>query len=490
MRINREDAGLAVDALLGFLRARAKQRKAQLFEHDDFLYLHLSVRRFPSTSRLNPYRIPLPHSLHPLDPSRTSLCLIADDSLAETARSTAAAEKLPFDSVIPLSELRTDYVPFESRRRLCDSYDIFFAERRIITLLPRLIGNYFFKKKKIPLAVNISRPGWPEAVRQACRSTLLFLASGTGIGMKVGRVSMDREEIIDNLMAAIEGAVNHVPKKWANIRCMYIKAAQSVALPIYQVVPEMGMKIEVGSRDKAEPLDGMVVQERDGKSGVEKEKSRKKRVGSKKGRGRIHDMDYAGDELVDCSDDDEEVADEQVNDELGMKKKKKDGKGKLSKGKKRRTAAIDKDDSEEKEGGDQFIELDTWRKMRKRAKKIVNSEVEEHDINDGLTVDAIVAAVEVDHGDKKELLLKKKMKSKGKKGKKVSLHGSTEDQENVGADGEANVKNVDAAIAIAVSDDDDPVDVHISNVKKSAKNNEKIAKERKVRKVKKAKLRH
>ncbi|KAL0921020.1 hypothetical protein M5K25_008046 [Dendrobium thyrsiflorum] len=323
--LSREEAGLAVDALLGFLRARAKQRKAQLFEHDDFLYLHLSVRRFPSTSRLNPYRIPLPHSLHPLDPSRTSLCLIADDSLAETARSTAAAEKLPFDSVIPLSELRTDYVPFESRRRLCDSYDIFFAERRIITLLPRLIGNYFFKKKKIPLAVNISRPGWPEAVRQACSSTLLCLASGTGIGMKVGRVSMDREEIIDNLMAAIEGAVNHVPKKWANIRCMYIKGVQSVALPIYQVVPEIGMKIEVGSRDKAEPLDGMVVQKRDVKSGS------KKRVGSKKGRGRIHDVDYVGGELVDCSeDDDEEVADEQVNDELGMKKKKKrkkDGKG-------------------------------------------------------------------------------------------------------------------------------------------------------------------
>ncbi|PKU65131.1 ribosomal L1 domain-containing protein 1-like [Dendrobium catenatum] len=494
-RIIREDAGRAVDALLGFLRARAKQSKAQLFEHDDFLYLHLSVRRFPSTSRLNPYRIPLPHSLHPLDPSRTSLCLIADDSLAETARSTAAAEKLPFDSVIPLSELRTDYVPFESRRRLCDSYDIFFAERRIITLLPRFIGNYFFKKKKIPLAVNISRPGWPEAVRQACRSTLLFLSSGTGIGMKVGRVSMDREEIIDNLMAAIEGAVNHVPKKWANIRCMYIKAVQSVALPIYQVVPEMGMKIEVGSRDKAQPLDGMVVQERDGKSGAKKEKSRKKRVGSKKGRGRIHDVDYVGGELVDCiEDENEEVADEQENDELGMekKKKKKDGKGKLIKGKKRRTAAIDKDEGEEKESGDQFIELDTGRKMRKRAKKIVNSEVEEHDINDGLTVDAIVTAVEVDHGDKKELLLKKKMKSKGKKGKKVSLHGSNEDQENVGADGEANVKNVDAAIATSVGDDDDDdhVDVHISNVKKSAKNNEKIGKERKVRKAKKTKLRH
>ncbi|XP_020591917.1 ribosomal L1 domain-containing protein 1-like, partial [Phalaenopsis equestris] len=402
-RVNREEAGRAVDALLGFLRARSKQLNAQLFEHDDFLYLHLSVRRFPSTSRINPYRIPLPHSLHPLDPSRTSLCLIADDSLAETARATAAAEKLPFDSVIPLSELRTDYVPFESRRRLCDSYDIFFAERRIITLLPRLIGNYFFKKKKIPLAINISRPGWPEAVRQVCRSTLLFFGSGTGIGMKVGRVSMDREEIIDNLMAAIEGAVNHVPKKWENIRCMYIKSVQSVALPIYQVVPETGMKIDIGLRETLEPSDGIVVQEGDRKSGLEKENRRKMRVGSKKRKGRIHDVDYIGGELVDENEDDDgEGAEELEIDDMRMgKKKKKDGKGKLSKGRNGRTTSIDEYGPEEKENGDQFTEFDTGKRIRKRAKKIVNPEVEEHDIKDGLMFGAIVAADEDYHGDSK-----------------------------------------------------------------------------------------
>lgn len=310
--------------------------------------------------------------------------------------------------------------------------------------------------------------------------------------MKVGRVSMDREEIIDNLMAAIEGAVNHVPKKWANIRCMYIKAVQSVALPIYQVVPEMGMKIDIGSREEAEPLDGIVVQKRDGKSGEGKEKSRKKLVGSKKRKGRIHDVHYVGGEFVDGNevDDDREGVEEQENDDLGMEKKKKnkkkkDGKLKLSKGKK---AVIDEDDHEEKESGDQFIKLDTGKKMRKRAKKIVNSEVEEHGIIDGLAVDTIVAADVDEHGDDKELLLKMKVKNKSKKGKKISLHASNGDQENLGPDDESNVMDGDDAIA-TTANDGDHVDVDLSNVQKRVKNNEKIGNDKKVKKVKKTKLR-
>ncbi|KAK8949720.1 hypothetical protein KSP39_PZI005768 [Platanthera zijinensis] len=303
-RISREDVGCAVDALLGFLRLRGKQQKAQLFQHDDFLYLNISVRRFRSTSRLKPYLIRLPHTLHPLDPSRTSLCLIADDSLADAALSTAANENLPFDSIIPLSQLRTDYVPFEARRRLCDSYDIFFAERRIVPPLSRLIGNYFFKKNKLPLPINISRRGWPEAVREACRSTLLHLRSGTCSGLKVGRVSMDQEQIVDNLMAAINAAVGHIPKKWANIRCMHIMSVQSVALPIYQAIPQIGMRIDLPPRE------------------TEAEENKKKHELSKKRKIRIHDVDFTCTDLHDRSEEaDGDCEQVQTNDELGLKKK-------------------------------------------------------------------------------------------------------------------------------------------------------------------------
>ena len=56
---------------------------------------------------------------------------------------------------------------------------------------------------------------------------------------------MEEEEIVENVMAAVEAAVEKVPEKWANVRALHLKAVDSVALPIYQVVPELGMKIEV-----------------------------------------------------------------------------------------------------------------------------------------------------------------------------------------------------------------------------------------------------
>jgi len=56
---------------------------------------------------------------------------------------------------------------------------------------------------------------------------------------------MEEEEIVENVMAVVEAAVQKVPKKWANVRALHLKAVDSVALPIYQIVLELGTKIEV-----------------------------------------------------------------------------------------------------------------------------------------------------------------------------------------------------------------------------------------------------
>ena len=42
--------------------------------------------------------------------------------------------------VIGISKLRGKYEPFEAKRKLCNSYDLFLADDRIIPSLPKLIG--------------------------------------------------------------------------------------------------------------------------------------------------------------------------------------------------------------------------------------------------------------------------------------------------------------------------------------------------------------
>ena len=240
----------AVASLTKWMKKRAAEARPNLLadERDDLVVLQLSLRRVPASRSTRPRLLPLPHPVVGHDGA--SVCVISDDRPKSWSPPSfdllhESKSPLPVSEVIPLSTLRTDYRPYESRRRLAASHDLFVADRAILPLLPRVLGKAFYSTKKAPIGVDFTRVGWPEQVRKVLGSAFLYLRSGTCSGIKVGRLDMEEEEIVDNVMAAVEAAVEKVPKKWANVRALHLKAVDSVALPIYQVVPELGMKIEV-----------------------------------------------------------------------------------------------------------------------------------------------------------------------------------------------------------------------------------------------------
>lgn len=242
----------AVASLTKWMKKRTAEAPPNLLadERDDIVVLQLSLRRVPASPTTRPRLLPLPHPVVGHDGA--SVCVISDDrpksrapSASDLLHASKALHRLPVSEVIPLSTLRTDYRPYESRRHLAASHDLFIADRAILPLLPRVLGKAFYSTKKAPIGVDFTRVGWPEQVRKVLGSAFLYLRSGTCSGIKVGRLDMDEEEVVDNVVAAVEAAVEKVPKKWANVRALHLKAVDSVALPIYQVVPELGMKIDV-----------------------------------------------------------------------------------------------------------------------------------------------------------------------------------------------------------------------------------------------------
>eukprot|EP01048_Picozoa_sp_COSAG05_P024606 COSAG05_NODE_5864_length_1070_cov_1.369722_1_plen_85_part_00 len=63
-------------------------------------------------------------------------------------------EKEPIEGivkVIGLTKLRDNYKTFEAKRNLCDSYDLFMIDRRVLPMASKLLGNSFFRKKKCVL---------------------------------------------------------------------------------------------------------------------------------------------------------------------------------------------------------------------------------------------------------------------------------------------------------------------------------------------------
>ncbi|KAJ6672105.1 RIBOSOMAL PROTEIN L7AE FAMILY MEMBER [Salix viminalis] len=290
----------AVKALLKWRSSKLNTQKPQLLEHDEFVYLILALKKIPhkGVSRINAHKIPLPYPLtNPLTEA-PELCLIIDDRPKSGLNKDAAKKKIqndniPISKIIKISKLKTDYRPFEAKRKLCDSYDMFFADKRVVPLLPKMLGKQFFKKKKIPMTVDLKHSNWKEQIDKACGSALLFLRTGTCSVIKVGRVSMSREEISKNVMAAINGIAEIVPRKWGGIRSFHLKLLDSLALPVYQAVPDLKLKIDGGAKEQEE------VEEE------EENKVKEGEVGKKKGR--IHEVRY-----MDNNDDNEggQVVDE------------------------------------------------------------------------------------------------------------------------------------------------------------------------------------
>ncbi|KAG5222226.1 ribosomal L1 domain-containing protein [Salix suchowensis] len=250
----------AVNALLKWRSSKLNTRKPQLLEQDEFFYLILTLKKIPQkgVSRINAHKIPLPNSLiNPLNEA-PELCLIIDDRPKSGLNKDGAKKKIqndniPISKIIKLSKLKTDYRPFEAKRKL---------------------WKQFFKKKKIPVTLDLKHHNWKEQIDRA-----------------VGRISMSREEIGKNVMAAINGIADIVPRKWGGVRSFHLKLLDSLALPVYQAVPDLKMKIDGGPKEE-ENEKGLVA--------VEEEKAKEGRVEKKKGK--IQEVRYMDDNNNDNGD--------------------------------------------------------------------------------------------------------------------------------------------------------------------------------------------
>ncbi|XP_073065287.1 uncharacterized protein [Primulina eburnea] len=317
----------AVSALLKY---KSKQSsKLQLFSNDhDYVYLNLTLKKIPSKSRTKPFRISLPHPL--LDLS-SQICLIIDDRaqsptpISEDIKKLVKSQNIPISKVLKISKLKTNYKPFEAKRKLCDSYDLFLVDKRIVHLLPKLIGKEFFKKKKLPLGVDLSKKNLKFQVERVLGSALLYMRTGTCCVVKVGKVSMEKDEVVDNVFDAIVGAIEKVPKKWNGVRSLHLKFYDSVALPIYQALPDLKLKIDGAKSEKGAGLVKLsdnaaeskeMIGIKDGNSGKKKKKT-----------GRIHELQYmdVGDVMERADDKDDRNEKEPVgsedNDEFAGQKK-------------------------------------------------------------------------------------------------------------------------------------------------------------------------
>jgi ribosome biogenesis protein UTP30 len=165
----------------------------------------------------------------------TEVCLFVKDHKGEGHKASKAkvkAEKIPgIAKVLGLSKLKAKFESHEKRRQLCDSYDLFLADDRILPSLAKNLGKTFFKKKKQPIPVKLAGKDWAGQVKKACDCTYLHL-TGSSLNIRVAKASQSEEECEENVMATITNACKKIPGGFKAIQSIYMKSVDSVALPI------------------------------------------------------------------------------------------------------------------------------------------------------------------------------------------------------------------------------------------------------------------
>ncbi|KAI0016403.1 ribosomal protein L1 [Xylariomycetidae sp. FL0641] len=221
-----------------------------------------TLRHIADTRNLKPGKIVLPHPLntHP----EMGICLITAEPQRHYKNLVASNEfpeewRKRISRVIDVGKLKSKFKSYEQQRQLFSEHDVFLGDSRIITRLPKLLGKTFYKttaKRPIPIEIQarvakvdgkrIKRTKDADTVNsctpvqlageveRAVSAALVNLSPTTNTAIKVGYASWKPEHIAANVEHVSKVLVEKfVPGKWKNVRSIYIKGPETVALPIW-----------------------------------------------------------------------------------------------------------------------------------------------------------------------------------------------------------------------------------------------------------------
>ncbi|KIH91855.1 large subunit ribosomal protein L10Ae [Sporothrix brasiliensis 5110] len=117
-------------------------------------------------------------------------------------------------------------------KKLARKYDAFIASETLIKTIPRILGPGLSKAGKFPTPVSHSE-SLSDKITDV-KSTIKFqLKKVLCMGVAVGNVGMDQEQLVANIMLAINYLVSLLKKGWQNVGSLTIKASMSPPRRVY-----------------------------------------------------------------------------------------------------------------------------------------------------------------------------------------------------------------------------------------------------------------
>lgn len=170
--------------------------------------------------------------------------------------------------MIGVAKIKARYKSYESRRQLLAAHEVFLADDRIVTLLPKILGKIFYdssSKRPIPVnfqpsksqrkestssgtllitqlhppssnsAVSVATPvHFAHEIERTLSCAQVYLSPSVTSSVRVGLSSFTPGQLTENVKTVVDGIVERfVTKKWRNVRAIHIKGPNTMALPVW-----------------------------------------------------------------------------------------------------------------------------------------------------------------------------------------------------------------------------------------------------------------
>ncbi|RHY63820.1 hypothetical protein DYB34_005334 [Aphanomyces astaci] len=250
-QLDTEQVTKAVVALKQFLKKKQAQKSKQaLVDENKTIQIIFTRITVPRNESLKAIPIKLPHNIR----GDGEACLFVKDSDKDRIKAHLKDDPVAgLTKVMTIKKLKKNYSQFKDKRELKAAYGVFLVDDRVLPYVKSLVGKTFFDAKKQPTTVNVTgKKNISTHIRRVLGGTEMFLSPGPCFNVKIAHDGMDTADIVDNIIQGTKNILAHVPKGWKNTKSINIKTSDSVALPIYNALPNSSKLPVEDKKRKAE----------------------------------------------------------------------------------------------------------------------------------------------------------------------------------------------------------------------------------------------
>ena len=204
--------------------------KVRKFDESIDLIMNLKDVNLKDPKQRIDKEIILPNNI--ISEDRPNICVIASDEILLEAKNLGL-ETMDKDGLIKLNNEEKKY-----KKKFVKKYNFFVVEDKMMPNVARYLARFLGPLGKMPKPFPsgygiISSPNdLNVAIERYLKVIRIQLKKQPIIQVKVGKKSMDKDKIFENVKAVVEYIADQMPHKYNNIKSMFLKTTMGHSIKI------------------------------------------------------------------------------------------------------------------------------------------------------------------------------------------------------------------------------------------------------------------